>query len=264
MVSFRGVALPRATAAAVPAEDPEALFRAADVSDFPQLASLTDRERVMWVLAVGKEKVGLVWMTPSQIAPVLRDVYGFPVPWQRVQAILAAEEGTIATSRKGGVRRHQIMQPGLDELLAKGPDVVFIEPTKALTGLRSAEVIMQSLNGVLRFCDPYVEAASLDLLAEATKTTEIRLLTVNIARPQVFARDLSAFRKEHGNKIEVRQAAPGTLHDRYAVDDARMLLFGTSLNGLGKKQSFIVELGQDVRTTVMAAFDSAWAAAKPV
>jgi len=94
--------------------------------------------------------------------------------------------------------------------------------------------------------------------------TEIRLLTVNIARTQVFARDLAAFRKEHGNKIEVRQAAAGTLHDRYAVDDARMLLFGTSLNGIGKKQSFIVELGQDVRVTVMAAFDAAWAAATPV
>ncbi len=35
-----------------------------------------------------------------------------------------------------------------------------------------------------------------------------------------------------------------------------MLLFGTSLNGLGKKQSFIVELGPDVRATVLAAFDA--------
>lgn len=239
-------------------------FRAADISEFPKLADLSDRERVLWVLGVGKVKAGQVWMTPSEVSVVLRDVYGFPLSRQKAQALIGTERGTVATSRKGGFRRHQIMQPGLDELLAKGPDVVFIEPDKALTGLRSAEAIMQSLNGVLRFCDPYVESASLDLLAEATKATDIRLLTVNVARPQVFARDLAAFRKEHGNKIEVRQAAPGTLHDRYAVDDARMLLFGTSLNGLGKKQSFIVELGQDVRTTVMAAFDSAWAAAKPV
>jgi hypothetical protein len=242
----------------------EDAFRAADISEFAKLGGLSDRERVLWVLGVGKEKAGRVWLTPGEVSLVLRDVYGFPLSWQKVQALIAVERGTVATSRRGGARRHQIMQPGLDELLAKGPDVVFIEPDKALTGLRSAEAIMQSLDGVLRFCDPYVESASLDLLAEATKTSEIRLLTVNIARSQVFARDLTAFRKEHGNKIEVRQAAPGTLHDRYAVDEARMLLFGTSLNGLGKKQSFIVELGQDVRSTVLNAFDAAWKVAKPV
>lgn len=123
---------------------------------------------------------------------------------------------------------------------------------------------MQSLVGVVRFCDPYVESSSLDLLAEATKATEIRLLTVNIARPPVFTRDLAAFRKEHGSRIEVRQAAAGTLHDRYAIDDTRMLLFGTSLNGLGKKQSFIVELGPDMRATVLAAFDAVWATARVV
>jgi hypothetical protein len=247
-----------------PERSAEEAFRAADTSEFPKLAALSDRERVLWVLGVGKEKAGRVWLTPGEVSVVLRDVYGFPLSRQKAQALIAAERGTVATSRKGGVRRHQIMQPGLDELLAKGPDVVFIEPDRALSGLRSAEAIMQSLGGVLRFCDPYVESSSLDLLAESAKTTAIRLLTVNIPRQQVFMRDLAAFRKEHGNKIEVRQAAPGTLHDRYAIDDTRMLLFGTSLNGLGKKQSFIVELGQDVRATVMTAFDAAWVTAKPV
>lgn len=242
----------------------EAQFRAADVADYPPLASLTDRERVLWVLGVAKEKMGLVWLTPGQISVVLRDVHGFPISWQRVQAVLGAERGTVAVNRKGGFRSFQIMRAGIDELLVKGPDVVFIEPEKALTGLRSAQAIMQSLVGVLRFCDPYVESSSLDLLAEAIKTTEVRLLTVNVAKPQIFARDLAAFRKEHGHKIEVRQAGAGTLHDRYAVDDARMLLFGTSLNGLGKKQSFIVELGQDTRATVMAAFDAAWTSARVV
>jgi hypothetical protein len=242
----------------------KAQFRAADVSDFPSLLSLTDRERVFWILAVAKEKLGLIWLTPGQIGMVLRDLYGFQLPWQRVQAVLGVEKGTAAVNRKGGFRSYQIMQAGLDELLRKGPDVVFIEPDKALTGIRSAQAIMQSLVGVVRFCDPYVEANSLDLLAEATKATDIRLLTVNVARPQVFTRDLAAFRKEHGNKIEVRQAPGGTLHDRYAVDDVRMLLFGTSLNGLGKKQSFIVELGQDTRASVMAAFDAAWVSARVV
>ena len=247
-----------------PDDDLEALFRGADTTDLPAVASLSDRERVLWVLAAGKEKLGRTWLTPGQIALILRDVYGFHISWQKVQAIINGERGTIARARKDGARRYQIMQPGLDDLRARGPDVLFIEPDKALTGLRSAEAVMRSLTGTLRFCDPYVESLSLDLLAEATAATDIRLLTVNVNRPQVFARDLAAFRKEHGNKIEVRQAARGTLHDRYAVDDARLLLFGTSLNGLGKKQSFIVEVGQDLRGTVLAAFDAIWNASTPV
>lgn len=247
-----------------PEASPEDAFRAADMSEFPRLASLSDRGRVLWVLGAGKEKAGRVWLTPGEISTILRDVYGFPLSWQKVQALIVSERGTVATSRKGGFRRHQIMQAGLDELLAKGPDVVFIEPSKALSGIRSAQATMQTFAGLLRFCDPYIESASLDLLAEATGASEIRLLTVNISKPQVFARDLAAFRKEHPAKIEVRQAAAGTLHDRYGIDDNRMLLFGTSLNGIGKKQSFIVEVGEDLRATVLAAFDTAWNSATVV
>jgi hypothetical protein len=242
----------------------DARFRGADQTGFPALASLDDRGQVLWVLGIAKERLGIVWMPPSQIATVLRDVYGVHVSRQRVQGIVAGERTAIAGSRRGGVRSYQIMKVGLDGLLAKSPDVLFIEPDKALTGLRSAQAMMQSLVGLVRFCDPYIESASLDLLAEATKATEIRLLTVNIAKAQVFARDLAAFRKEHAPKIEVRQAAAGTLHDRYAVDDARMLLFGTSLNGIGKKQSFIVELGADLRQTALVAFDASWNAATVV
>jgi hypothetical protein len=117
---------------------------------------------------------------------------------------------------------------------------------------------MQSLTGLVRLCDPYVESASLDLLAEASAAREIRLLTVNISKPPTFTRDLGLFRKEHPQAINVRQVAPGKLHDRYAVDDSRMLLFGTSLNGLGKKQSFIVEVGPDMRSNAIAAFDGEW------
>jgi hypothetical protein len=124
--------------------------------------------------------------------------------------------------------------------------------------------MIASFTGTLRFCDPYIASASLDLLADALSVTEIRLLTTNISKPDVFTRDLAAFRKEHAAKIEVRQADAGTLHDRYGIDDGRMLFFGTSLNGLGKKQSFIVELGPDLRATVMTAFDAAWVAATPV
>lgn len=239
-------------------------LRAADTDGFPAVRGLSEADQVLWLLAVAKERLGVAWVRSGEVAVALRDVFGVHIPRQRVQALLAVDRRRVAMNRRGGIRTFQIMQAGLDDLLAKGPDVLFIEPDKALTALRSVEALMQAFRGVLRFCDPYVEAASLDLLAQATGVSEIRLLTVNIGKPQVFARDLAAFRKEHPAKIDVRQAVAGTLHDRYAIDDSRMLLFGTSLNGLGKKQSFIVEVGPDMRSNATSAFDREWSKATVV
>ena len=245
-------------------QDLDERLKDADTSGFPALEALGEREQVFWVLGVAKERLGVKWLRASQVADALRDVYGVHIPRQRVQAILAADRKAVAVSRNGGLRSYQVMKAGLDDLLSKGPDVLFIEPNKALTGLRSVQALMGSFTGLLRFCDPYVASASLDLLADATGVQEVRLLTVNVSKPEVFVRDLAALRKEHSATIEVRQAAAGTLHDRYGIDDDRMLHFGTSLNGLGKKQSFIVELGEDVRSSALSAFDAAWGAAKVV
>ncbi len=41
-----------------PKDQLEAPFRGADVSEYPAVGGLSERERVLWVLAVGKEKLG--------------------------------------------------------------------------------------------------------------------------------------------------------------------------------------------------------------
>jgi len=42
-----------------------------------------------------------------------------------------------------------------------------------------------------------------------------------------------------------------------------MYIIGTSLNGLGKKQAFVIRAGQDFRTTMIGAFDSLWVVSNP-
>lgn len=75
---------------------------------------------------------------------------------------------------------------------------------------------------------------------------------------------MKAFEREHGVELEVRKALAGVLHDRYAIDDSGMLMFGTSLNGLGLKQSFVVTLGEDLRSAALAAFEATWDTATPL
>ncbi|MGB6836283.1 MAG: hypothetical protein WBF66_01095 [Dehalococcoidia bacterium] len=198
-------------------------------------------------------------MTPAEISMVLRDTYKIALPRQKIQTLLAAERGTVARRKKAGVRAYQIMQIGVDEVLAAtSTTVVFVEPEQALSKIRETEEILSSLRGMISVCDPYVDGRTLDFLAICGNATTIRLLTVNIGKPSPFARDIAAFNKEHAGKLEVRVATQKDLHDRYIIHDDGLLLLGTSLNGLGKKQSFVIALGPDLRADVSGAFESRW------
>lgn len=236
-----------------------AAFRTVDLSGLPPLGSLADeRAHSLWVLTAA-EKAGEPVLTAREISLVLRDAYKIALSRQKIQVLLAKEKGTVARRKKNKVRAYQIMQSGLDEVAAAASaTVVFVEPEQALSKIRETEEILAGLQGTLSVCDPYVDGRTLDFLATCGSATAIRLLTVNIRKPNPFARDIIAFNKEHAGKLEVRVATQRDLHDRYIIHDDGLLLLGTSLNGLGKKQSFVVALGPDLRADVSTAFESRW------
>ncbi len=232
-----------------------------EAKDLPPLDSIgDDRARALWVLAAA-EQAGESVLTPAEISTALRDVHKIALPRQRVQALLAKEKGTVAPRKKGGVRAYQIMQAGVDVVTASSTTtVIFVEPEQAFSKIRKTEEILAGLQGTLRVCDPYVDGRTLDFLAGCQSAAAIRLLTVNIGKPNPFARDLTAFNKEHGGRLEARVAAQRDLHDRYIIHDDGLLLLGASLNGLGKKQSFVIAVGNDLRAAVATAFESRWKA----
>jgi hypothetical protein len=241
-------------------------FSGVDPGELPQLSAMPDdRAKVLWVLWVAKERLNTPMMTPGQISGVLRDAYGYRLSWQKIQAILNGESKTVARRRASKRRAYQIMQAGIEEIAHVSPTVMFVDPVQALSKIREIETILASRTGVVRVCDPYVDGRTLDFLAECRGGSELRLLTVNIKKATVFHRDLKAFRQQHSLlPIEVRVATGGQLHDRYMVDDDSLLLFGTSFNSLGSKQSFVVAVGEDVRKTVLQAFEAMWSSATPV
>lgn len=235
-------------------------FAAADLKDLPSVHAMPDVRRMgLWVMLVGRERLDPpVRLTAHEISVVLRDVFGVRVSRQQLAAIFAGDRLAIVQRRRRDLVEYQLMQSGAEEVLKSGPDVVFIEPDSALTGIRTLESLLSSLSGVVRIVDPYVDGRTLDMVAACTAATEIRLLTANVFKPGPFKRDLEAFRREHKVPIAVQQVTPGLLHDRYAIDDVGMLLFGTSLNGIGKKQTFVVALGPDMRSLALDAFDRLW------
>jgi hypothetical protein len=233
------------------------LFHTADVTGLPDLSALEERHRLFWVLKLGRD-LGVEIMSPNEISDVLRDVYGYDVSRQRIEATLAAEKGTVARRRRDKRRVYQLMAPGAEEVNGASSAVVFIEPSRGFSGLRESQALLSEMTGEVRVCDPYVDLKTLDMLAECAGATGIRLLTHNIKSKAGFKQAVRAFAAEHGKHLDVALAPPKMLHDRYVIHDDGMVVFGTSLNSLGAKQSFVVAMGEDVRATVLGAFETTW------
>jgi hypothetical protein len=240
------------------------LFRTVDPSGLPRLSDLDERRQMLWVLRAAQERLDVTVMTPSEISVVLRDVYGVDLSRQRIDATLAKEKGTVAKRKIDGRRGYQLMASGSAELDTVTSAALFIDPAHGYRGLREAHILLAELGGDLRVCDPYADARTLDMLAECQRADSIRLLTQNIKKPDGFKQTVTVFAREHGMPLEVRKAPKGVLHDRYVIHDDGMLMFGTSLNGLGLKQSFVVALGEDMRSAALAAFEASWDTASPL
>ncbi|MDP8930704.1 MAG: phospholipase D family protein [Actinomycetota bacterium] len=241
-------------------EEVLAAFETASLDGLPTLDAVVGDERLLmlWVLHVGKERADITSMTPGEIEAVLRDVFGHRVSRQRVLATLAREKESVARRRRRGKNAFQLMQAGSQEVLGSTPRAIFVDPQNAIERVREVETIFAGLQGTVRICDPYVDPVTLTYVAECTSAHEVRLLTVNVNKDRAFRRDLKIVGRQLGVSVLVKQAPRGLLHDRYVIHDDGMLLFGTSLNGLGLKQSFVVALGEDIHATLTKEFDRIW------
>lgn len=218
-----------------------------------------DRLQVLWCFSVVKDDADLAYLTPAQASEILRELEGIHVSRQRANGILTKERGTVSRKRIRGKPHFKIMKSGEDALNAVEQMSVFVDPASALSEIRRMEDVLSKLKGTLKICDPYIDNKTLDFLAECRSAAELRLLTVNAYEKTKLRRDLEAFRKQHSAPIEIRVAGGSPLHDRYIVHQEGMLLLGGSLNGFAKKQTFVVNLGTDIRAASEHAFDAAWA-----
>ena len=181
---------------------------------------------------------------------------------QAIRYALQVEKSATNKNMKG----YKLMQEGREQLQAIGQheEVVFIESGKPFTA-KNVELkgLFSSFTGIVRIADPYLDLNTLDVLFKVmNKNMETRILTNRVIdKPKgVFGRHLAELRQE-GYRIEVGVYSSSDLHDRYIMDDDSFWLSGNSLNHLGKKESFIVKLDEDIRQSMIAAFNHRWTVA---
>lgn len=80
---------------------------------------------------------------------------------------------------------------------------------------------------------------------------------MNINKPKPLKRAIEAYNSQYSN-LEIRVVQSRVLHDRYIIDDNNMFFIGQSFNGIGKKQTFIVNIGIDIRAQTLKSFNILW------
>jgi hypothetical protein len=233
-------------------------FRDVNTSSYPDIHLFhDDLDAVLWTLLVADEQLGLSSMTAAHVAEVLTHVYRRNLTRQRAAAVLACAKGFVARRTKAGQTTYSIMKQGADRIRTQADGIILTDPSHAFSSLRRLNQILEALLGEVLLCDPYIDDETPLALTAVPKRSFIKLLTPNISDPPQFRRNLHAYQREYGN-LEIRVSHTKDLHDRYIIDDAGMWLLGQSLNGIGKKQSFLVLVGANIRQLVTDGFLGRW------
>lgn len=211
-------------------------------------------------LLASSKAAGTVWLTASEISSSLLKNHGISRHWKTIETVLSHEPHLAARRKKNKKWEFTILAPGQQEVSKADSPIVFVNPAKAVQSVLTLHDFFATLKGSIRICDPYLDTATLKHLEALAGATSIRLLTHNISDTPTLGAALTAFSAQ--KQIDIRRPSSDVLHDRYVIDNDSMLIMGTSLNSFGKKQSFVIKTGQDVRAATLANFDQLWASAK--
>lgn len=233
-------------------------YQKVDIGEYPDVHLLADDlDVVLWVMLVGSEKLGLTEMTAAQVADVATHGFLRPLSRQHATAMLTSANGAVIRKPRSSPVRFVLMKWGINRIREQQMDVLLIDPMKAFTASQRLDELLNGLKGYVLLCDPYVDDNTLVVLSSISTSCGIKLLTLNISDPAKFRQRFVAYTKEFGN-VELRVSSTPDIHDRYLIDASRMWLIGTSLNGIGKKQSFIITVGPDVRGLTEQGFNKRW------
>lgn len=228
----------------------------ANVSDIHSLPRILDR--ALWVLENSKLE-GDEYLSAAEVARRLTNVHKIATDANGVRmGFKRAPRGLVHAKKQEGGITYAIMEEGERYLSSLGePRVVLIEPDKAYSSRRKVEDFFEGCSGLIRICDPHVNTRTLDPLTAVPKGSEIRLLTNNVYDDARVLKEIEAYEKEY-SLLEVR-VSRDNLHDRYLILEDKIWSLGHSLNGLGKREAFIISLGQDMRSQMVVLFDRRWA-----
>ncbi len=197
------------------------------------------------------------WLTAAEISKRLREVWGLSCHWRTISTELDKDKTLVARRKRNHRWQYFILEKG-KEIVGRTENLVtLIDPKNAVQHTSTLHDHLETLEGRIHICDPYLDSSTLEHLDSCSKDTEILLLTHNIQDTGRLRQLILAY-PATGKRIEVKKTQKATLHDRYIIDKKNMFVLGTSLNGYGKKECFVIKVGQDIRKLTLDSFKGHW------
>lgn len=197
--------------------------------------------------------------TSIEVAKFLVEKVRLHTSYQAVDYALGKIKGACNKNGQG----YKLMQKGEDELskFINREKVIFVDSNQPFLAKNfTLKEALGDYHKEVSICDPFVDLNTLDVIFKNfSKKIPIRLLTTKVNdKPQgAFKRHLADLNSD-GFNVETRLYTSSELHDRYIIDESHFWLSGNSLNYLGKKESFIVLLGEDIRQSMLSTFNGRW------
>jgi hypothetical protein len=228
-------------------------------SPIDPIAFEDDLERILVVLHNAKIG-GIQRMSALDISENLKLEHGLHLHWRTIKTALFAMPNLVERRKQKGKWLFGLLRAGRERISAPASAVHFVDPTKAVQAVLTLHDLLGQCSGVVRVCDPYFDNVTLQHLDACAAATEIRVLTKNVKSSASLLALHAAFQTQ-GKNLQVRIVSANVLHDRYIIDSNRMKILGSSLNGFGKKQCFVIEAGSDMRQAMLHVFDGHWGSA---
>jgi len=222
----------------------------------PQNFPENNLKQILAYLLIDADKNPNQFVEAIDISKGLLGIYGINLHYKTIDAILDRNKEFISRKKKKHQYCYKLLTAGNDYLANQG-SVTIINPENPVPAIASVTSILKSLNGSVLICDPYIDSVSLNFLDSIPLGCSIKLLSHNVKDNGEFRTLILGLRRK-GSNLEIRKVVTKILHDRYIIDKNNIFFLGTSLNGIGSKQSFIFRMGSDIRNSVEPLFQVFW------
>ncbi len=182
----------------------------------------------------------------------------------------AKKEGLL-DEREGKIKLLSLKIAGLKtvkDMLGEsvGIKTRLIESGKVYSGKKLfQEMVISQIGSAVKICDPYCGARILDLLSGIKQKSKVLFLTQVIEQKEAFKRELEDFSKEFPDiEVEVRVFQKRKLHDRYLISGDNCWSIGSSLKDLGKRDTTVTKLEDEIRFALEEIFEKRWLEATPL
>jgi len=212
------------------------------------------------------QKVAL-GQSPNAIARLPEDLHGVsPSDWRLT--LIGSEGGHVDTTEVGTFRSlsSEPWKESAPHLGFSAPASIIYLPPDGELSLAAAHECLVRVGSPALLCDPYLTAEALDRLPSRLKVGKV--LSMRRSRPNQVEETRQLIEACRRLQIQLRfvgtDRQPGGVHDRFIIGPESAYLLGTSLNGIGKKHTFLTAADNRIRLVLSRVFEDLWSkAAEP-